>query len=204
MIFYSVMATATAQRPANRRRDILDAALEVFTRRGYHRAGIEEIRDVSGASIGSIYHHFGGKEQLAAAVYLEGLRDYQERFLHLLGQAEGPEETVKAIVANHLRWVADNPKVASYLMSSRDVEVVRATDPELRSMNRAVIAATREWIEREVAAGAMREMSTALLYAVLIGPCQEFARQWVKGRDRKALAEAQAVLADAAWRAVRA
>ena len=30
------------------------------------------------ASIGSIYHHFRSKEQLAAALYVEGLRDYQE------------------------------------------------------------------------------------------------------------------------------
>src|SRR5919199_2136738 len=101
--------TAPAHIPARgRRADILDAALLVFTRRGYHRATIEEIRAVSGASTGSIYHHFGGKEQLAAALYVEGLRDYQERFLAVLRAGAGAEATVRGIVTGHLRWVADN------------------------------------------------------------------------------------------------
>jgi len=37
-----------------------------------------DIRVRARASIGSIYHHFRSKEQLAAALYVEGLRDYQE------------------------------------------------------------------------------------------------------------------------------
>ena len=189
---------------ATRPREILEAALDVFTQRGYYGATIEEIRAASGASIGSIYHHFGGKEQLAAALYVDGLRDYQERFLRVLRSGEGAEATVRAIVANHLRWVADNPRLAAYLLSSREAEVSRATDRELRGMNRAVIDATREWIGEEVGAGALRPLRTALFYAVLIGPCQEFARQWVRRRDREALEEAVVELGEAAWRAVRA
>ena len=189
---------------ATRPREILDAALDVFTQRGYHGATIEEIRAASGASIGSIYHHFAGKQELAAALYLDGLRDYQQAFLEVLEQGGDAEATVKAIVENHLRWVAEHPKMASYLMNSREVDVARATEPELRTMNRAVIDATREWVERGVIAGTLRALPTALYYALLIGPAQEFARQWLRRRDRKALTEAQDALGQAAWRAVRA
>ena len=201
------MATATARRtlPARgRRADILDAALLVFTRHGYHRATIEEIRAVSGASTGSIYHHFGGKEELAAALYVEGLRDYQRRFLAVFDAEAGAEDTVKAIVENHLDWVADNPSMARYLLSSREAEVVRATEGELRAMNRAAIAATQGWVERAVDAGELRAMPTQLFYSVLIGPSQEFARRWLARRDREAFAVARSELAEAAWRAVRA
>jgi AcrR family transcriptional regulator len=198
------MELASPTRPAGRRRAILDAALHVFTERGYHRASIEEIRERSGASIGSIYHHFGGKEQLAAALYVDGLRDYHERFLRVLRDGGDAETTVRAIVANHLRWVADNPRMAAYLLSSREAEVSRATDHELRGMNRAVIDATREWIAEEVGAGRLRPLRTQLFYAVLIGPCQEFARQWVRRRDREALEEAIVELGETAWRAVGA
>ena len=201
------MATATIDRPTpprGRRADILDAALLVFTRRGYHRATIEEIRAVSGASTGSIYHHFGGKEELAAVLYVEGLRDYQRRFLAVFDGDAHPEETVKGIVENHVDWVADNPSMARYLLSSREAEVVRATDRELRAMNRAVIEATRGWLERAVETGALRRLPTQLFSAVVIGPSQEFARQWLKRRDRDAFDQARTELAEAAWRAVRA
>src|SRR5919206_3301526 len=160
--------TAPTHVPARgRRADILDAALLVFTRRGYHRATIEEIRAVSGASTGSIYHHFGGKEELAAALYVEGLRDYQRRFLAVFDAEAEAEDTVKAIVENHLDWVADNPSMARYLLSSREAEVVRATEGELRAMNRAAIAATQGWVERAVEARDLRPMPTQLFYSVL-------------------------------------
>ena len=194
------MSTVTA----DRRGEILEAALAVFTRHGYQRATIEEIRAASGASTGSIYHHFGGKEELAAALYVEGLRAYQRSFLDVLARGDDAEGTVRAIVANHLDWVASNPEMARYLLSTRAAEVVRATDRELRTMNRGVIGATREWIDREVDAGVLRALPTALYYAILIGPAQEFARQWLRARDAEAMREAERVLPDAAWRAVRA
>jgi AcrR family transcriptional regulator len=63
---------------ADRRREILDAALACFVEKGLVVTTIDEIRLAAGASIGSLYHHFDSKEDLAAALYVEGLRDYQE------------------------------------------------------------------------------------------------------------------------------
>ena len=48
---------------------ILDAATDVFAARGFTAATVAEIVDHSGASIGSIYHHFGGKKELYLAIF---------------------------------------------------------------------------------------------------------------------------------------
>ena len=48
---------------------ILDAATDVFAARGFTAATMAEIVDQSGASIGSIYHHFGGKKDLYLAIF---------------------------------------------------------------------------------------------------------------------------------------
>src|SRR5690242_7332287 len=48
---------------------ILDAATEVFAARGFTAATMADIVDGSGASIGSIYHHFGGKKELFLAIF---------------------------------------------------------------------------------------------------------------------------------------
>ncbi len=48
---------------------ILDAATEVFGSRGYSAATMADVVQRSGASIGSIYHHFGGKKELFLAIY---------------------------------------------------------------------------------------------------------------------------------------
>ena len=57
-----VKTDATQQR-------ILDAATDVFAARGFTAATMAEIVDQSGASIGSIYHHFGGKKELYLAIF---------------------------------------------------------------------------------------------------------------------------------------
>jgi AcrR family transcriptional regulator len=67
-------------RSDSRKREILRAALHCFTTIGFAGATLADIRVRAKASIGSIYHHFRSKEQLAAALYFKGVRDYQESF----------------------------------------------------------------------------------------------------------------------------
>lgn len=60
------------------RQGLLDAAQAIFADRGYADAGIAEIVERSGISVGSLYHHYGGK----AGLYLALWEDYtseQER-----------------------------------------------------------------------------------------------------------------------------
>ncbi|TDC89137.1 TetR/AcrR family transcriptional regulator [Actinomadura sp. 7K507] len=59
------------------RRALLSAALEVFADRGYADAGIAEIVERSGISVGSLYHHYGGKAGLYVALW-EDLTAEQE------------------------------------------------------------------------------------------------------------------------------
>ena len=48
---------------------ILDAATDVFASRGFTAATMADIVERSGASVGSIYHHFGGKKELFLAIF---------------------------------------------------------------------------------------------------------------------------------------
>jgi AcrR family transcriptional regulator len=201
-----------------RRETILQAALECFNERGFAAATVEEIRRRSGASIGSIYHHFGGKEGIAAELYVEGLRGYQEGFLRALETGDGSEaggggagaeraraETgIRALVRHHLRWVERNPELARFLMNRRETELVEATEARVRELNRSFLPRVTAWVERWVEAGALRPLSADLREPVLLGPCQEFSRLWLAGRTRISLRRAEGELADATWNAVRA
>ena len=194
-----------APRPRDRRRDILDAALALFNETGFVRTSIQDIAINAEASVGSIYHHFGGKAEIATALYVEGLRGYHEGLMRvLLADGQSAEETVRAIVSNHLSWVERDPPLARFLLSSRDPVVVGPTERGLHGMNRRVFEAVERWIDRQAEAGEIRKMSLGLFHAVVLGPSQEFARHWVSERAKESIDEAEPVLADAAWRAVRA
>ena len=69
------MSVRTTGRAATTRGGLLDAARDVFSSSGFAEASIAEVVSRAGASVGSLYHHFGGKAEL----YLALFEEYQQR-----------------------------------------------------------------------------------------------------------------------------
>src|SRR3954452_3634399 len=120
----------------DRRDQILSAALGAFGEKGFAATTIEDVRARSGASTGSIYHHFGDKEGLAANLYVGGLRDYQEGFLTRLRRAPDAEQAVKGLVRQHLTWIERNAELARFIFGRRETEVMSAVEEPMRELNR--------------------------------------------------------------------
>jgi AcrR family transcriptional regulator len=64
-------------RTAQTQRALLDAAREVFTKQGFAEASIADIVERAGSSVGSLYHHFGGKSELFLALWQEHQLAYE-------------------------------------------------------------------------------------------------------------------------------
>jgi AcrR family transcriptional regulator len=56
-------------RTAETRKGMLAAAREVFTERGFADASVADVVERAGSSVGSLYHHFGGKAELFLALW---------------------------------------------------------------------------------------------------------------------------------------
>jgi AcrR family transcriptional regulator len=185
----------------NRRRTILAAALACFAEHGYEATTLGQIRERSGASVGSIYHLFASKEEIAGAVYLEGLRDYQDGFTAQIAKAESAEAAVRACVDYYLGWVEEHEQLARFMLHTRQAELVPTVREELRKMNRAFFRTIDEHLQRYTRA--LKEMPRELFVDVVMGPAQEHARHWLAGRSRMRPRDAATHLAEAAWDAVR-
>ena len=197
------MAIEAPRRNA-RRRAILDAALSVFLERGVSGASIEEIRQRSGASVGSLYHRFGSKEGIAAAVYIDALADYQQAFARALDRDRSTEATIKAVVGEHLRWVQRNADRAQYLFMGRDADVRLAVRDELRDLNADFFGRVLAWLRPRIEAHEICDAPVDVLHALWLGPSQELSRHWLAGGRRGRLSPHAALLADAAWRSLAA
>jgi len=199
------MGTKATRRAAThaRREEILDAALRCFVEKGYASATIEEIRLSAGASIGSLYHHFSSKEELAAALYVEGIADYQDGMVSVLGANCVSDDGIKAAVTYHVRWAVEHADLARFLFSVREPDVVGSRAEELAAMNQRFFGTARDWLAPHVRASVIRQLPFDLTYALWIGPAQELVRNLVFGRVRSSWKTAAAVLGDAAWRSLR-
>jgi AcrR family transcriptional regulator len=67
-----------SERGAATRAALLESAREIFLSQGYAQAGVTDIVNRAGASVGSLYHHFSGKADLYLALF-EELQESQAR-----------------------------------------------------------------------------------------------------------------------------
>jgi AcrR family transcriptional regulator len=192
-------------RVAGRREAILEAARACFEEHGYAATTIELIAARSGSSNGSIYHHFGSKDGILAALYTSALASYQEGLLGLLREhADDAEAGIRGAVVHHLEWVEAHPHETRTLFEHRQTLERTARAGVLREQNRAALAEAGAWTARHIEAGTIRDLGPAAARAVWLGPAQLVARDWVAGRLRGKPTALAPALADAAWRSFRA
>ena len=188
---------------SDRRGQILDAALACFSRQGFISTTIDDIRSESAASTGSLYHHFEGKESIAAALYLDRLSEYEHGFLDVLSASTNARDGVRDVVQHHLRWAEAHRDDARFLLGHADLERQLARSGELPEGNRRFYETVADWSRARIDDGSIRSLPADLFYALWLGPAQELTRQWLAGRTATRPIAAADLLADAAWGALR-
>ena len=188
----------------SRKDEILQAALTCFTDFGVDATTIEMIRDRSGASIGSLYHHFGNKERIIGALYLAGTAEYAALLAEGFAQADSAEACVKLLVTSYVDWVVANPDWARFILHSRGRVEASEMGAELREVNRVNFRRILDALAVYRAQGLFKAMPVDCFTSVVIGPTHDFARHWLAGRTQTSLAECRELLAQVAWDSVRA
>jgi AcrR family transcriptional regulator len=187
----------------DRRGDILSAALACFVARGIDASTIADIRDRAGATTGSVYHYFEGKDAIVGALYVEVLRGYQRDLAESLDGRASPRAFVRGVVEHYLSWVEAHPDAARFLFDARRAGAIAAVEGEIGAANVESVRALRSRMQRWIATGEIRKMPTELYVAILAGPAEAFARQWLAKRTKTEMRRARGLLAAAAWCALR-
>jgi TetR/AcrR family fatty acid metabolism transcriptional regulator len=65
------VATPARSAPVDKRRIILDAAVRVFARQGFHTCRVSDIADEAGVAYGLVYHYFQSKDEVLDTLFLE-------------------------------------------------------------------------------------------------------------------------------------
>ena len=111
------------------RDEFLAAALQVFARRGYRQAGVDEIAAAAGYSKGALYWHFSGKEELLLAL-LEERVDAPMREMVALLESAPPERDMSVEASRAFARRLSSQRDAVLL--EREYWSLAIRDPELR------------------------------------------------------------------------
>ena len=188
---------------AQRREVILDAALECFLARGLFATTIADIRARSGASPSSLYHHFGGLEQIALALLRRSFERLFEELLIAVRATRGAKAGVEALVSRYLRWIQEAPQEARFIYQISGGGLSKAASEELASFKSELYAPLLAHFLPHVQSGAMPSLPAPMYDVVIMGPAHEFGRRYLGGAPGLKLEDAQRVLPGAAWSAIR-
>ncbi|HEV2514621.1 MAG TPA: helix-turn-helix domain-containing protein [Devosia sp.] len=185
---------------ADRRSEILDAALACFLEQGYLATSIADIRRESGASTGSIYHFFDNKGALALALVERAIGGWSGRSGVAVDPDAAAETAIKASVSGLVRWGLANPAALRFLDEVRGLATADASLAPVAGLLARGNEAARARYALFVARGEVRDLPWPLAHALMLGPAYDFLRL---AGDR-APPGAELALADAAWNAIRA
>jgi len=188
----------------SRRQAILEAALACFSSKGFTETTMEDIRRISGASTGSIYHHFSNKEMLARALYLEGRNSLNAALWDCISIGS-LREGIEAIVRAYLSWFEQHADLGQYVMQAGNSEYLSAYVKVLRQKTRTMLPTENfpdqflQWLEPFISDGSVVSLPRSLYLPLIIGPSREFVRHWLRTREPAEIEEAREPLARAAW-----
>ena len=185
---------------ADTRTRILAEATRQLIELGYEAFTVAAVRDALGLSSGSMFHAFASKAALAAAVYVEGMSDYQRAASQAI-HADA-EAALRALIAVHLAWIEDHRALARYLFGTLPEEVMALARAPLSEHNAEFFATLDGLYQRAADAGLCGRLDQRLAQALCIGPAQEYGRQWTRGNASISPRRVTRALQDAALAAL--
>jgi AcrR family transcriptional regulator len=186
----------------SRRHTIIQAALRCFAQHGVEATTIDMIREASGASVGSLYHHFGNKEGIAAEVYVEGLRQARLQTRAALAGCTSLEAAVRGIVRAQVDWIVANPDWARFVFSHRMVLGQAGREDSFRAEISEAQQELSTALQALPGSERLRQWPAGIYPSLLVGPVHNYAQQWLEGRRQVPLDELREVFAQAAWQSL--
>ena len=168
---------------------ILQAALQVFAQKGYHRASVDDIVHASGTSKGAVYHHFPNKEALFLALVDEFAGRLAAAIAEAIGRAHGALGKVEAALRAGVTTFAHHAELARILLLE-SVSLGPAYEAKRAEVHGRFAALVQGYLDEAVAEGAIAPIDTRVATLAWLGAVNEVVIQWLHGGEPDLLGRA--------------
>lgn len=186
------------------RERILGAALKLFVEQGYFNTNVPDLSRESKCSVGSIYHNFKNKEEVASALYLEGISAFRRALEASVGNTTDVEKLVKTTVRSFLEFSEVNFQLSRYIWLCRHNEFMTGMikHPTMIGFDRLGRTLTRS-IKAGIREGKIRPIKANVLWSIMFGIPLAYVRDWLDGYNPDPPRVVSADIAEACWRALK-
>jgi AcrR family transcriptional regulator len=164
----------------DKRRLILDAAVRVFARKGYHTSRVGDIAEEAGVAHGLLYHYFRSKEELLETIFRETWRNVLDAVRSVEETDESARDRLAGIAKILLRAWRRDPDLVRVLVR----EVTRSSHLQRRVVE---IDAAFDGLERIIRRGQEEgefrpDVEPRMVSYVFYGAVEEILTGWVLGQ----------------------
>jgi TetR/AcrR family transcriptional regulator, fatty acid metabolism regulator protein len=163
-----------------KRRLILDAAVRVFARSGFHTSRVGDIAEEAGVAHGLLYHYFTSKDEVLETIFREQWTVLVDRIAAVEQSGEPAVDQLRHVAAIVLRNWRHQPDVIRVLVR----EIARSPEVQQRIGELVKpIAAVQRIIERGQASGELRaDLRPQFAAVAFYGGIEELLSGWVLGQ----------------------
>jgi AcrR family transcriptional regulator len=180
-----------------RRQQLLDVALDVFSGTGFHETTMDDIAAAAGVTKPVLYQHFTSKRSL----YLHLVDDVGQRMARAItvktSDTDSPRKQVESGVAAYFDFVADNRAAFLLLFEGAD-----RSDADVAEAVNRIEDSMAELVAPLIAAGIEADQQRALAYGI-VGAAEAAGRAWATGKLTIDASHLAVEIAELAWSGLR-
>ena len=162
-----------------KRRQLLDAAVRVFARKGFHASRVGDIAEEAGVAHGLLYHYFKSKDEVLEAVFHDNWSLLLARIASVEETDEGAADQLRHITAIVLRTWLHLPDVVRVVIREfgRSPELSERIGDLAQPIN-----SIARVIERGIERGEFKKVDPRVAATVVYGSIDELLTAWVLDR----------------------
>lgn len=178
--------------PGRIRETVLAAALHLFAVRGYFNTSVPDIARAAQVSVGSIYHHFRDKEDVARALYLGLMEGLQDELAAIGARHASAHDRCRAVMAMLFELTEQNREAMEFMIHAKHREFLPDEPPVCSSRP---FVTMRSFVAAGMRRGEVRQIDPMVAASSLFGG----AIRLITARLDGALDTPLPSLLDAAW-----
>jgi AcrR family transcriptional regulator len=182
---------------------ILQAALQVFAEKGYHRAAVDDIVRTSRTSKGAVYHHFPNKEALFLALVDDFSGHLAGAVAAAIAASHGSLGKVEAALRAALDTFAQHRELARIILLE-SLSLGTAYEAKRAEVHGRFAALIRTYLEEAVAEGSIPPLDTRVATLAWLGAVNEVVIQWLHDDEPDLLSRAVPALTPMLLRSIGA
>jgi len=189
------------------RSEILDAALELFSRSGYHNVTMAEIAEHAEFSVGTLYKFFKNKEALYKALLLDRSSRVFSVFRSILtGQEEDAIETIKKFVqAKAAEFKKESALIQLYYAETQGAHFIKSGfDHDLKAMTEEIHVLLAKVVQRGIEQGGLSKGDPVAMALALEGMSNAFFFECIEKPNQYSYGECTQTILDIFFEGVKA